>query len=163
MPLSDEGIEHFENLLADLEQSDHVFQIAEGRIWKASDQTRPLAAACERAKITRAITFHGLRDTYASMLAMRGVPLSVIAQALGHSDSRTTEKHYAHLAPNYVAETIKPPPADRVGDITPPWREDDRVTLLWVCNRTSRTRRPASVMLNCISQRSTRMARTVHL
>ena len=107
VPLSDEGIEHFENLLADLEQSDHVFQIAEGRIWKASDQTRPLAAACERAKITRAITFHGLRDTYASMLAMRGVPLSVIAQALGHSDSRTTEKHYAHLAPNYVAETIK--------------------------------------------------------
>ena len=107
VPLSDEGVEHFERLLADLADSDHVFQITQGRTWKASDQARPLAAACARAKINPPITFHGLRDTYASMLAMRGVPLSVIAQALGHSDSRTTEKHYAHLAPNYVAETIK--------------------------------------------------------
>ena len=33
--------------------------------------------------------------------------MSVVAKALGHSDTRMTEKHYAHLAPSYVAETIR--------------------------------------------------------
>ena len=38
---------------------------------------------------------------------MRGVPMGVIAAQLGHSDTRMTEKHYAHLSPNYVAETVR--------------------------------------------------------
>ena len=88
-------------------ESRTVFRTASRRRWKASEQARPLLSACQRAKIDPPITFHGLRDTYASILAMRGVPLAVIAQALGHADTRTTEKHYAHLAPNYVAETIR--------------------------------------------------------
>ncbi len=33
--------------------------------------------------------------------------MAVIAVALGHSGTRMTEKHYAALAPNYVAETIR--------------------------------------------------------
>jgi integrase len=48
-----------------------------------------------------------LRHTYGSMLAMRGVPLQVIAEALGHSDTRITHRHYAHLMPSYVADTIR--------------------------------------------------------
>ena len=44
---------------------------------------------------------------HVSTLAMRGVPLSVIAEQLGHADTRMTEKHYAHLAPSYVAATIR--------------------------------------------------------
>ena len=31
----------------------------------------------------------------------------VPAEALGHSDTRMAEKHYAHLAPSYVADTIR--------------------------------------------------------
>jgi len=38
---------------------------------------------------------------------MRGVPMAMIAKQLGHADTRMTEKHYAHLAPNYVADTIR--------------------------------------------------------
>jgi hypothetical protein len=38
---------------------------------------------------------------------MRGVPMGVTAAQLGHSDMRMTEKHYAHLAPSYIAETIR--------------------------------------------------------
>lgn len=41
------------------------------------------------------------------MLAMKGVPMGVIAAQLGHADTRMTEKHYAHLAPSYVADTIR--------------------------------------------------------
>jgi integrase len=107
IPLTDEGIDHFQGLALGKTGSAPVFLRADGATWKASHQARPLAAACEQAKIEPAITFHGLRDTYASMLAMRGVPMAVIATVLGHADTRITEKHYAHLAPSYVAETIR--------------------------------------------------------
>src|ERR1700757_4760681 len=36
-----------------------------------------------------------------------GVPLPVIAAQLGHSDTRMVEKHYGHLAPNYIADTVR--------------------------------------------------------
>jgi integrase len=63
--------------------------------------------ACKRAKIKLAVSFHVLRHTHGSTLAMRGVPMGIIAEHLGHADTRMTEKHYAHLAPSYVADTIR--------------------------------------------------------
>jgi integrase len=75
--------------------------------WTDSDQFRPIRAACGAAKITPAISFHELRHTYASRLAMRGVPMAVIAAQLGHSDTRMTERHYAHLSPSYIADTVR--------------------------------------------------------
>jgi hypothetical protein len=38
---------------------------------------------------------------------MQGVPMAVIAEQLGHADTRMTERHYAHLSPSYVAQTIR--------------------------------------------------------
>ena len=38
---------------------------------------------------------------------MKGVPMGVIAAQLGHTDMRMTEKHDAHIAPSYVADTIR--------------------------------------------------------
>ena len=40
-------------------------------------------------------------------MVRKGAPLMVVAHALGHADTRMAEKHYAHLAPSYVAETIR--------------------------------------------------------
>jgi integrase len=68
---------------------------------------RPLAEACARARISPSVSLHILRHSHGSTLAMRGVPMGVIAAQLGHSDTRMTEKHYAHLAPSYVADTIR--------------------------------------------------------
>ena len=33
--------------------------------------------------------------------------MPVIAKQLGHADTRMTERHYAHLSPSYIAETIR--------------------------------------------------------
>ena len=33
--------------------------------------------------------------------------MAVIAAQLGHADTRMTERHYAHMSPSYVAETIR--------------------------------------------------------
>lgn len=81
--------------------------VTERRAWGKSDQFRLMRAACAAARIAPAVSFHILRHTYASRLAMRGVPLPVIAAQLGHADTRMTERHYAHLAPSYVADTVR--------------------------------------------------------
>jgi integrase len=104
--LADEGRRFFTRARLDRTPNSRLFTKANGRPWSASDQQRPLAAACDNARIAT-ITFHGLRHTYASRLAMKGVPLPVIAAQLGHSDTRMVEKHYGHLAPNYVADTVR--------------------------------------------------------
>lgn len=105
--LSADGADLFASLCAGRAGSALVFTRHDGREWRASEQARPLAAACEQAKIVPAITFHGLRDTYASALAMKGVALQVIAAQLGHADTRMTERHYSHLAPSYVASIVR--------------------------------------------------------
>jgi hypothetical protein len=38
---------------------------------------------------------------------MRGVPMGVIGDQLGHADTLMTTMHYAHLAPSYVGDTIR--------------------------------------------------------
>ena len=80
---------------------------ADGQPWGRSHQHRPLTRASEIAGIEPAISFHVLRHTYGSWLALRGVPLKVIAAVLGHADTRVTQRHYAHLMPSYVADTIR--------------------------------------------------------
>jgi hypothetical protein len=39
---------------------------------------------------------------------MAATPMGVIAAQLGHVDTRMAEKHYAHLAPSYIADTTLP-------------------------------------------------------
>jgi len=80
---------------------------ADGGVWGPSHQKRPLDDASKLAKISPTVNFHILRHTHGSHLAMSGVPMGVIAAQLGHADTRMTEKHYAHLAPSYVAQTIR--------------------------------------------------------
>ncbi len=105
--LADEGRALFESLTAGREARDLIFRRADGHAWGPSHQQRPLTAASVIAKIEPAATFHVLRHTYGSALAMKGVPMGVIAAQLGHADTRMTERHYAHLSPSYVADTIR--------------------------------------------------------
>jgi integrase len=105
--LTDEGKQSFAEWTKDKGTSDHVFLRADKGTWGTSHQKRPLDDASERAKISPAVTFHILRHTHGSHLAMNGVPMGVIAAQLGHADTRMTEKHYAHLAPSYIAQTIR--------------------------------------------------------
>jgi integrase len=105
--LTPEGAAFFRQLCAGREGMELLFRRGDGAVWAKSDQARPMRAACARARITSAVSFHALRHTWASLAAMNGVPLMVVAKNLGHADTRMVEKHYGHLAPSYVADAIR--------------------------------------------------------
>ncbi len=56
---------------------------------------------------------------------MADVPLVVVAENLGHADTRMCEKHYAHLSDTYRAETIRSQ-APKLGIV-----KSSRVARLW--------------------------------
>jgi integrase len=105
--LTNEGQRLLETLTAGKLGDDLVFTRHDGAAWGQSHQRRPMNDACEHANIRPAVSFHVLRHTHGSTLAMRGVPMGVIAEQLGHADTRMTERHYAHLSPSYIADTIR--------------------------------------------------------
>ena len=57
-----------------------------GSPWEPRGRVRSMREACRRAKIKPEISFHVLRHTHGSALAMKGVPMGVIAEQLGHAD-----------------------------------------------------------------------------
>ncbi len=105
--LTDEAKDSFVAWTAGLAHADHIFLRADGKVWGTSHQKRPLDEASRRAGIEPAVNFHILGHTHGSHLAMSGVPMGVVAAQLVHADTRMTEKHYAHLAPSYVAQAIR--------------------------------------------------------
>jgi integrase len=101
--LTEEGQTFFDQLVAGRARSEPLLR----RVWKPSEQERPMKAACKRAQIDPPVGFHQLRHTWASHAVMGGMPLPVVARNLGHVDTRMVEKHYGHLAPSYVAEAVR--------------------------------------------------------
>ena len=104
--LTDEGQGFFEEQTAGRKANVVLFTNAAKDPWRKNEQYRPMKAAVERAELDD-VSFHVLRHTYASLLVTNGVPLQVVSHALGHADTRTTERHYAHLQPDYVSEMIR--------------------------------------------------------
>jgi len=105
--LTEEGTAFFSQVCAGRPGHATMFVKADGKPWGRGHQGPLMAAACERAKISPSIGFHGLRHTWASLASMAGVPLMVVAKNLGHRDTRMVELHYGHLAPSYVADAIR--------------------------------------------------------
>ena len=74
--------------------------------WERATYQRAFKSALAEAGL-ESITLHELRHSYASTMVRGGAPLFVVAKALGHTDTRMVDRHYAHLAPSYVADVIR--------------------------------------------------------
>lgn len=59
-----------------------------------------------KAGLNKDLHFHSLRHTFASYLAMAGVPIFMIKEFLGHSTIKMTEV-YAHLEPNKLHTEVE--------------------------------------------------------
>lgn len=77
--------------------SDHVVEWA-GK--KVGNIKKGIAAAARRAKL-KDVTPHVFRHTAAVWMAEAETPMPEIAQFLGHSDYRITERVYARFSPTY--------------------------------------------------------------
>lgn len=52
-------------------------------------------------------TPYTLRHTGAVWAAEEGIPMSELAQMMGHDDDRTTQAHYARYSPDYLARVVR--------------------------------------------------------
>jgi integrase len=100
--LTDEGCELFAALCAGRAGDERLMRVA-----NKTAVARLVKQAIAKAHITPAISFHGLRHTWASLAIMNGVPLHVIAHNLGHADTRMVERHYGHMARSHVVDAIR--------------------------------------------------------
>jgi integrase len=74
-----------------------------GRPMDCSKVRRSHEAGLKAAGL-RHIRIHDLRGTYTSLAVSAGVPIYFVSKSLGHSDTATTEKHDASLAPGAARE-----------------------------------------------------------
>ena len=82
-----------------------MFCDAEGKVLSDGKLARPLIRAYEAAEL-RPIGWHTCRHSFASHLAMRGVPMKVPQELLGHASIVTTMR-YAHLAPHVARDAVR--------------------------------------------------------
>lgn len=93
-----------EALLRRKENTGYVFLDADRQPFNKRRLSRRLRAVLKRAGL-RHIGWHTLRHTFASHLAMRGVPLNIVQQLMGHTTITTTMR-YAHLSPSVLRAAI---------------------------------------------------------
>ena len=105
--LTEEGAAFFRRHCAGRSGNELMFRHDHDGAWQKSEQARPMAEACTNGKIKPPISFHILRHTWASLAAMNGTPLLVVAKNLGHADTRMTIRHYGHLADSWRAEEAR--------------------------------------------------------
>jgi integrase len=106
VPLTRAGQAFFKKLAKGRQPGDLVLPNSEGGNWTPMQIARAMRAAVTGAKIPPAV-FYDLRRSYGSLLANAGAGLSIIANALGHVDTRMTKRHYAHLLDSVVAAELQ--------------------------------------------------------
>ena len=94
----------YEALYKRKQASGYVFSDATGQPFEGDRLNRALTNVCKKAGVRR-VTWHVLRHTFASHLAMRGVPLNIVQALLGHSNVTTTMR-YAHVSPSSLRPAI---------------------------------------------------------
>ena len=84
-----------------------VFCTLDGGPIKTAYVRALLPRLARRARIEKRVHAHGLRHSFASGLALEGVPMPIIQTALGHSSLATTSRYLAHIAPEQVIAPLR--------------------------------------------------------
>jgi len=84
---------------------DFVFRTRQGKPLTRNSMRKPFRRIQQGAGLQQ-IRFHDLRHSFASQLVMKGVPIRVVQELLGHSTIQMTEI-YSHLAPNVNQDAIE--------------------------------------------------------
>lgn len=96
VPLNEVAVDSLTNAYA-ARQSVWVIEHGANRVLSIKKGFQAASARCGLK-----VTPYMLRHTAAVWMAESGVPMSEIAQFMGHDDDRTTSKHYARFSPDYL-------------------------------------------------------------
>lgn len=99
IPLTDDALQR----LAELPRT-HARVFHEAGVSTHRVGANAIQRICKRTGV-RVINWHLLRHTFASHLAMEGVPIPVVQQLLGHA-SITMTMRYAHLSPSQLGQAV---------------------------------------------------------
>ena len=104
--LPDEGMAFFLKLTEGCDAMAPVFLRKDGSEWGAQYRYY-FRKAVQEAGLPKDFTFHGLRHTYASQLIQAGAPLQAVADQLGHANTLTVSRTYAHFAPQIRESEVR--------------------------------------------------------
>jgi len=97
-------------------QDDHLFLTFDGRPMRPNCLERILFRVGRKAGLTRRLSPHKLRHTFATLSLKYGSNLEYIRIQLGHSDIRTTSKFYLHAGNAEVRQShLKSSPVTNLG------------------------------------------------
>ena len=114
-----EAARFFRDVCTNRDLVEVMFLRENGEPWVKDSQKKPMRRACTMAKIKR-FGFHQLRHSAASRWITLGVSLKVVAEQLGHVDTKMVERYYGHLASGHIAQTFRALPGvglDKVAKI----------------------------------------------
>jgi integrase len=87
-------------------KDDFVFKAVGGTPLTRNSMRKPMTRV-QKAAGLREIHFHAAgRHSFASQLVMKGVPLKVVQELLGHATIQMTER-YSHLAPSATEDAVR--------------------------------------------------------
>lgn len=69
--------------------------------------TRYFKPLLKKIGVPASFKFHDLRHTHATLLLLKGIPVKVVSERLGHSTVAMTQDTYAHVLPEMQAEVVK--------------------------------------------------------
>lgn len=97
------------NLLGDLWQPYNLVITGEfGGVFNTSNfTTRYFKPLLKQIGAPASFKFHDLRHTHATLLLLKGIPVKVVSERLGHSTVAMTQDTYAHVLPEMQAEVVK--------------------------------------------------------
>lgn len=105
--LSAKASQYLEQYLAIYTPQQFVFEGPQGKAYSLSSVQVIYREACERAGITKKVTLHTLRHSFATHLLERGTDLRYIQTLLGHSSAKTTQI-YTHVSTKAMEEIRSP-------------------------------------------------------
>lgn len=79
------------------EPTGHVFRNGAGRKWSSQCLTKRMETVRRRGGLGDDVHLHGIRKLAASSWAAKGMPPKLIAEILGHTDTKITEECYVQL------------------------------------------------------------------
>lgn len=79
-----------------------------GQVFNTSNFTsRYFKPLIKQIGVDDSFKFHDLRHTHATLLLLKGIPVKVVSERLGHSTVSMTQDTYAHVLPEMQAEVVK--------------------------------------------------------